>query len=61
MKLLLLMLALVAELVAVSTWLGPWHLVSDRHAHGFVALGLVLWLLALQPALPRPPASPRGR
>lgn len=49
MRLLLLIGALVAELIAAGAWFNVVVDVGDRHAHGYVALGLVLYLLAVQP------------
>jgi len=55
-RLLLLIGALLAELVAAVTLLDVWQLVDERHALGCVALGLALYLLAVQP-LGAPPRS----
>jgi len=59
-RLMLLVAALVAELVAAASFFGVVVHVGDRHAFGCIALGLVLYLLALQPVLPlAPPPSRR--
>lgn len=54
MRLVLLVAALVAELAAAASFFGVVVHLTEPHAFGCMALGLVLYLLALQPVLPPP-------
>lgn len=55
MRFVLLVAALLAELVAAASAFGVLVDLELRHTVGCVALGLALYLLALQP-LPAPPS-----
>ena len=59
MRLALLLAALLAELAASASTVGVVVHASDRHTLGLIALGLVFYLLALQPVLPVAPPSSR--
>jgi hypothetical protein len=59
MRLVLLVCALLAELAAAAASVGLVVHTTERHMVGLVALGLVLYLLALQPVLPVAPPSSR--